>query len=298
MGRYRRRGNACRPRRAWNDLTASVIRDFKNLVKLVKGNPSGKQKATLVDTDGKKLKEGKDYTVSYEYGNYENGKYNSKAVYTGTGSYSGTVEKYFNRTIEAPQIVKVEQKVLDKQKILGVKGDSIYRYYLETRVYVKPPTWLLSAKLDKTWAFVGIYALEESYNPLIDNAVTGVEKTKIMKEGTYRLVFYTSLQTQNGKTKQAYIKNIVIAPYIDISTDSKTGYSHAGSVAKGYKLPAVEGNVNTKTKRSYNSTQLKKMKRITLTPESYAGSNITTNRFSFGYNAFYNAIDISKKLYK
>ena len=270
--------------RAWNDLTASVIRDFKNLVKLVKGNPSGKQKATLVDTDGKKLKEGKDYTVSYEYGNYENGKYNSKAVYTGTGSYSGTVEKYFNRTIEAPQIVKVEQKVLD------TKRDSVYRYYIQTDVYVKPPTWLLSAKLDKTSVDVGIYFLGEPY--ATEMAYKQTEQ-KIMKDGTYRFTVRRKMATLNGKSKLAYRKQIIIAAYTAIHPQNGATISHVGNLTKGYVLPTIDGNISAKTKRTYKPSQLKKMKKVTIT-STYAYGDYVKDDSS----RIYYSIEFSKKLYK
>ena len=249
--------------RAWNDLTASIIRDFKRVVKLVKGNTDGKQKAVLTDADGTKLKEGKDYTVAYEYGSFENGKYNSKAVYTGTGSYSGTVEKYFNRTMEAPQIVKVEQKVLDTGSWnMGVQ------YCLQTTAYIKPPQFPADTYCDSDAIVLAIKGgsnagttVQAPYNHKKDKKFPEV-KVKQMKDGTVRITFYTNLITNKGSKTMKNPLTPTIFAYATCAVSG--GYKgidiiRVESMSRTYQFPTIK-KINPKFKKTYNAAQLKKLK--------------------------------------
>lgn len=251
--------------REWNDLAASVIRDFKNVVKLVKGNKTGKQKATLTDANGKKLKEGTDYTVSYEYGNYKD-RYNTKVVYTGKGKYTGTVEKYYNRTVEAPQIVRIEQRVVDTIT-------NANQYQLETCVYVKAPT---TAKL------VGNPCLElifkqfdgsgkevfDTSRPLLKGIKTSrgytlkSGKGTKMKDGTWRYVFYTKLRTTKygGRTLKSPVSFQLRVCGFGSLNDQTISFQST----KIYTIPAIKGTFSLKTKRTYNAAKIKKLKQKTL----------------------------------
>lgn len=118
----------------YNSLISTVCRNFKKTITLTKSNKNGKQSAKLYDKNGKQLKEGTDYTVTYT-NNYDSNsdKYNTKIIYTGIGKYAGSeFIKYYNTKITAPTVKRMTYKVIKK----NVKGKYTKRYdVIQYKVY-------------------------------------------------------------------------------------------------------------------------------------------------------------------
>ena len=85
---------------------------------------------TVKDRKGNVLNKNEDYTVSYESGRKDTGKYTVKITFK--GNYSGTKRVYFTIAPKAPSELKVSQTTktitLKWSKVTGAEGYRIYQY--------------------------------------------------------------------------------------------------------------------------------------------------------------------------
>ena len=205
----------------YNSLISTVCRNFKKTITLTKSNKNGKQSAKLYDKDGKQLKEGTDYTVTYT-NNYDSNsdKYNTKIIYTGIGKYAGSeFVKYYNTKITAPTVKRMTYKVTKK----NVKGMYTKRYdVIQYKVYFDGVAGAYSYKI---------------YNNEFDNTLTGhVSKATLKKTKNGEYCYTFEYRKLTGKKNPV---NICIE-----ATGDKNMVNHKGY----YEIKVIDSKKAAKNK--------------------------------------------------
>lgn len=205
----------------YNSLISTVCRNFKKTITLTKSNKNGKQSAKLYDKNGKQLKEGTDYTVTYT-NNYDSNsdKYNTKIIYTGIGKYAGSeFVKYYNTKITAPTVKRMTYKVTKK----NVKGMYTKRYdVIQYKIYFDGVTGAYSYKI---------------YNNEFDNTLTGhVSKTTLKKTKNGEYCYTFEYRKLTGKKNPV---NICIE-----ATGDKNMVNHKGY----YEIKVIDSKKTAKNK--------------------------------------------------
>lgn len=205
----------------YNSLISTVCRNFKKTITLTKSNKKGKQSTKLYDKNGKQLKEGTDYTVTYT-NNYDSNsdKYNTKIIYTGIGKYTGSeFVKYYNTKITAPTVKRMTYKVTKK----NIKGMYTKRYdIIQYKVYFDGVAGAYSYKI---------------YNNEYGNTLTGhVSKATLKKTKNGEYCYTFEYRKLTGKKNPV---NICIE-----ATGDKNMVNHKGY----YEIKVIDSKKAAKNK--------------------------------------------------
>ncbi len=165
-------------------------------------------KATVTDLDKKKLKEGTDYTISYEKGRKLPGKYTVKITFK--GNYTGVVMRYFTIKPKATSKLTASQTTstitLKWSKVTGADGYAVYMYDTKTKKYKKVNSTTSSKykitglKAGKVYKFkVRAYTKDDgtiwgSYSDILETS------TKTKAPTLFKLTSGTKQLTANWKT--------------------------------------------------------------------------------------------------
>lgn len=220
---------------------------------------------TVKDSNGKTLEKNTDYTVTYQSGRKNPGKYTVKITFK--GEYNGTKKLYFTIAPKAPKSLKstsAENSItLTWSKVTGATGYRVYSYNPETKKYkgIKTVT-STKYKVENLDAGTKYYYVVRAYKKSGSTTIWSANSTRLN----------TATKPLTPKATVASKENQATISWNEVS--GATGYVIYMSTSKDgtyEKIKAVKSN-----KLSFTKTELTKGKRYYFKVRTYIknGKNI------------------------